>query len=131
MVVMEQPRTLSSFRSRVAPRFRFTGMLIVVCLTVSLFLSIFVAKSNAVVFTSSGQRYGVEAKTGVAPQTLARKSNGGLGTFSAVLPTNPIPFDSVGNMTWHGGYVMDSGYHTYTIYWDPSHAFTASTKNLI
>jgi PKD repeat protein len=91
-------------------------------------LSLSATPAGAVVARIGGHGYGVTPIRGVntarLPAVKRALSASGRST------TGPLPYDSGGQLVYHGGPVMHS-VTTHVIYWDPGGEFTATTKAIV
>jgi len=93
-----------------------------------LVLSVCAAPSGAVVAKIGGHAYGLLPIRGVNPSALPAVQRA--LTASVRSSAAPLPYDKLGQLSYHGGAVMHS-VNTHVIYWDPSGEFTVTTKGIV
>src|ERR1700719_4551088 len=91
-------------------------------------LSVWAAPSGAVVAKVGRHAYGLTPIRGLNPTALPSVQRA--LQASPLSATGPLPYDSFGNLSYHGGPVMH-GVTTHVVYWDPSGEFTATTKGIV
>jgi PKD repeat protein len=91
-------------------------------------LSVWAAPADAVVAKVGGHAYGLTPIRGVNPAALPSVQRALRASPRSA--TGPLPYDSLGNLSYHGGPVMHS-VTTHVVYWDPNGEFTATTKGIV
>jgi PKD repeat protein len=114
-------------RARLRGHVQRVSVLVVLCATV-LVAALSATPAGAVVARIGGRNYGFTPVRGINPASLPAVKRA-LGS-SATATTGPQPYDSVGQLTYHGGPVMHS-VTTHVIYWDPIGEFTPTTKGIV